>query len=99
MSGFWKVGHLEVLFSCLLDSTMASNTSLVSVDASDSAITLNEFISHFHTEESVFLNETKALVDGQKTEQLIDKYLQHTDDLFSLDNEKGLLLRVLLCLS
>jgi hypothetical protein len=68
---------------------MASNTSLVSVDAADSARTLNEFFSHFGGDDDAFVNECKGLVDGLKTEALIDKYLAHADDLISLDNERG----------
>jgi hypothetical protein len=50
---------------------MASNTSLVSVDAADSARTLNEFFSHFGGDDDAFVNECKGLVDGLKTEALL----------------------------
>ncbi len=72
---------------------MASNTSLLSVDAVDTALTLNEFISHFSVSDgAVFAAECKGFVDGAQTEQLIAKYLEHTDEIFSLDNEKGIAL-------
>jgi hypothetical protein len=69
---------------------MASNTALVSVDAADTANTLNEFISHFFTGDAgnSFVADCRVLADGLKTEALIDKYLEHVDELFSLDNER-----------
>ena len=69
---------------------MASNTSLVSVDAVDTALTLNEFISRqVVSDSSSFATECKAFVDSAQTESLIAKYLEQTDVIFALDNEKG----------
>jgi hypothetical protein len=68
---------------------MSSSTTLVNVDA-DTASELNDFISRVIGNESTnFSNETKQLLESEKTEELISKYLEYTDKIFALEDSKG----------